>query len=285
MADQPTVAVLGTGTMGAPMARNIAAAGLPVRVWNRSKEKAEPLAEAGAHVADSPAEAVDGADVVLTMLFDADTVFDTMEAAAGAVTPGAIWVQSSTVGVTGEQRLATLAEDLGLVYVDAPVAGTKQPAESGALTVLASGPEDVRDRLAPVFDAVGQRTMWVGEAGAGTRLKLVVNAWVLTMLEGVAQSLTLARSLGIDPTLFLEAVEGGPTSAPYVQLKGSAMVGGSFDTAFSLAGAAKDAGLIAEAMEAYGVDTAVMRALRTHQERAIAAGHGDADMSATFLER
>src|SRR5689334_22587005 len=153
MADQPTVAVLGTGTMGAPMARNIAAAGLPVRVWNRSKDKAESLAEVGAHIADSPAEAVDGADIVLTMLFDADAVFDVMEAAAGALTPGAVWVQASTVGVTGEQRLATLAEELGLVYVDAPVSGTKQPAEAGALTVLASGPDEVRERLAPVFDA------------------------------------------------------------------------------------------------------------------------------------
>jgi 3-hydroxyisobutyrate dehydrogenase len=285
MADQPTVAVLGTGTMGAPMARNIAAAGLPVRVWNRTKERAEPLAEAGAHVADSPAEAVDGADIVLTMLFDADAVFDAMEAAAGALTPGAVWVQASTVGVTGEQRLAALADELGLVYVDAPVSGTKQPAEAGALTVLASGPDEVHDRLAPVFDAVGQRTMWVGKAGAGTRLKLVVNAWVLTMLEGVAQSLTLAQALGIDPALFLQTVEGSPTSAPYVQLKGSAMVAGTFDTAFSLDGAAKDAALIAEAMETHGVDTAVIRALRAHQERSIAAGHGDEDMSATFRER
>jgi 3-hydroxyisobutyrate dehydrogenase len=285
MADQPTVAVLGTGTMGAPMARNIAAAGLPVRVWNRTKDKAASLAGAGVHVADSPAEAVDGADIVLTMLFDADTVFDAMEAAAGALTPGAVWVQASTVGVTGEQRLATLADELGLVYVDAPVAGTKQPAEKGALVVLASGPESVRDKVSPVFDAVGQRTMWVGEAGAGTRLKLAVNAWVLTMLEGVAQSLTLSKALGIDPALFLEAVEGGPTSAPYVQAKGSAMMAGSFEAAFSLAGAAKDAALITEAMEAHGVDTGVLRALRAHQERAIAAGHGDEDMSATFRER
>jgi 3-hydroxyisobutyrate dehydrogenase len=285
MADLPTVAVLGTGTMGAPMARNLAEAGLPVRVWNRSKEKAEPLAAAGAHVASSPAEAVEGADVVLTMLFDADAVADTMESAAGAVTQGAVWVQASTVGLTGEQRLSALAGELGLTYVDAPVLGTKQPAENGALVVLAAGPAEVRDRLKPVFDAVGQRTMWVGEAGAATRLKLVANAFVLTLLEGVAQSLAMAGRLGVDPALFLEAVGGGAMDAPYVRLKGEAMLAGRFDASFTLAGAHKDAALIAEAMAANGVDTAVIDAIRARQAAAIAGGHGDADMAATYLGR
>ena len=285
MADQPTVAVLGTGTMGAPMARNLAAAGFPVRAWNRSPEKAEPLAEAGVHVAASPAEAVEGADVVLTMLFDVTAVLETMEDAAGALGADAVWVQASTVGVAGEQRLSALAAELGLTYVDAPVLGTKQPAEKGALVVLAAGPEEVRQRLAPLFDAVGQRTMWVGEAGAATRLKLVANAFTLTVLEGVAQSLSMAQALGLDPTLFLEAVEGGAMDAPYVQLKGAAMVNGRFDAAFSLAGAAKDAGLIEEAMAAHGVDIGVIRAIRGHQERSLAAGHGDEDMAATYRER
>jgi 3-hydroxyisobutyrate dehydrogenase len=285
MADQPTVAVLGTGTMGAPMARNLAAAGFPVRAWNRSPEKAEPLAEAGVHVAASPAEAVEGADVVLTMLFDVTAVLETMEDAAGALGADAVWVQASTVGVAGEQRLSALAAELGITYVDAPVLGTKQPAEKGALVVLAAGPEEVRQRLAPLFDAVGQRTMWVGEAGAATRLKLVANAFTLTVLEGVAQSLSMAQALGLDPTLFLEAVEGGAMDAPYVQLKGAAMVNGRFDAAFSLAGAFKDAGLIEEAMAAHGVDTGVIRAIRGHQERSLAAGHGDEDMAATYRER
>jgi 3-hydroxyisobutyrate dehydrogenase len=267
------------------MARNLAAAGLPVRVWNRSKDKADPLADAGAHVAGSPAEAVAGADVVLTMLFDAEAVVETMEAASGALGSDVVWVQSSTVGLTGEQRLSALAVDLGVTYVDAPVLGTRQPAEKGALVVLAAGPEEVRHRVQPVFDAVGQRTMWVGEAGGATKLKLVANAFVLTVLEGVAQSVSMADALGLDPRLFLEAVAGGATDAPYVQLKGAAMVNGQWDSAFSLSGAYKDAGLIAEAMRANGVDTAVIDAIRSHQARSIDAGNGDADMAATYLER
>ena len=283
MPDQPTVALLGTGTMGAGMARNIAAAGLPLRVWNRTRERAEPLADV-AEVAGSVSAAVTGADVVLTMLFDADSVADTMEEAREALGPDVVWLQQSTVGIDGTARLAKLAEQLGVAFVDAPVLGTKKPAEDGALVVLASGPEAVRDRVAPVLDAVGGRTMWVGEAGAGSRLKLAANAWVFTVVEGIAESLALTRELGLDPRLFLEAVQGGALDAPYVQLKGGAMLDGAFDPAFALGGALKDADLILEAARSAGLDLGVLPGIREHFARAVEAGHGDQDMAATYLE-
>jgi len=283
MTDQPTVALLGTGTMGAGMARNIAAAGLQLRVWNRTAARAEPLSDV-ADVAGSVAEAVQGADVVLTMLFDADSVADTMEEARGHLADGAVWLQQSTVGLAGTGRLAALADDLGVAFVDAPVLGTKKPAEDGALVVLASGPEAARDRVAPVLEAMGSRTLWVGEAGAGSRLKLAANAWVFTVVEGVAESLALTRDLGLDPRLFLEAVKGGALDAPYVQLKGSAMLDGSFDPAFALGGALKDAELILEAGKEVGLDLGVLPGIREHFARAVDAGHGDLDMAATYLE-
>jgi len=282
--DNPRVAVLGTGTMGAGMCRNIAAAGLPLTVWNRSRERAEAAAADDVVVADTPADAVSGADVVITMLFDTESVVEVMEQARGSFTPEAVWLQTSTVGVAGSDRLSALADDMGLVLVDAPVLGTKQPAEKGALVVLASGPDDARDRCAPVLDAVGSRTMWLGAAGAGSRLKMAVNNWVLTVTEGVAESLTLTRELGLDPALFLEAVAGGPLDSPYVQMKGKAMLEGEFAPAFGLDGAVKDAGLVADAAEHAGLDTAVQDAVRAHLARAAAAGHGDKDMSATYLE-
>jgi 3-hydroxyisobutyrate dehydrogenase len=281
--DKPRVAVLGTGTMGAGMSRNIAAAGLPLTVWNRSRDRAEAAAGDGVRVADSPADAVSGADVVVTMLFDTDSVADVMGQARGSFTPGAVWLQTSTVGVSGSDRLAALADELGLVLVDAPVLGTKQPAEQGALVVLASGPDDARDRCAPVLDAVGSRTMWLGDAGAGSRLKMAANNWVLTVVEGVAESLSLARELGLDPALFLEAIAGGPLDAPYVQLKGKAMLDGEFAPAFGLDGAVKDMGLVAEAAEQVGLDTAVQDAVRAHLSRAADAGYADKDMSATYV--
>ena len=162
--------------------------------------------------------------------------------------------------------------------------GTKKPAEDGALVVLASGPEAVRDRVAPVLDAIGGRTMWVGEAGAGSRLKLAANAWVFTVVEGIAESLALTRELGLDPRLFLEAVQGGALDAPYVQLKGGAMLDGAFDPAFALGGALKDADLILEAARSAGLDLGLLPGVREHFARAVEAGHGDQDMAATYLE-
>jgi 3-hydroxyisobutyrate dehydrogenase len=269
--------------MGAGMARNIAGAGLPLRVWNRSQDKAQALADV-AQVAGSVAKAVDGADIVLTMLYDADSVVDTMEEVRGHLGPEAVWLQQSTIGVAGCDRAIELAEDLGLTLVDAPVLGTKKPAEDGSLVVLASGPEEAREIVAPVLEAVGGRTMWVGAAGAGSRLKLAANAWVATVLEGVAESLALTRDLGLDPALFLEAIAGGAMDAPYVQLKGKSMLAGEFPPAFKLAGALKDVELILAAADDASTDLGLMPAIRNHFARAVDAGHGDLDMSATYLE-
>jgi len=279
---RPTVAVLGTGTMGAPMARRIAAAGLPLRVWNRSRAKAEPLAEVGAVVADDVAGAVRGADVVVTVLLDADAVAAVVEQARGSLGPGAVWLQMSTVGVEGAQRLAGLADDLGVAFVDAPVLGTKGPATDGALVVLAAGPAPLREAVTPVLEAVGSRTLWQDEAGAGSRLKLACNAWVLAQVEAAAESLHLAAALGVDPHLVLSAVAGGASDSAYLQLKGTAMLDDAVDEpSFPLAGARKDAGLIVEAATAAGLDLAVARAVRARFDAAAEQGLGGADVAAT----
>jgi 3-hydroxyisobutyrate dehydrogenase len=274
----PHVALLGTGIMGRGMAANIVKAGIPLTVWNRTREKAEDL---GADVADSPATAVKGATIVVTILSDADVVERVVREASPE--RGTVWLQQSTVGVAGSERLAAVADELELVYVDAPVLGTKGPAEAGQLTVLASGPEDARTTVSPVLDAIGARTLWLGAAGEGSRLKLVANNWVLTIVEGVAESLTLARALGLDPQQFLDAVKGGAVDAPYVQIKGGAMLRGEYEPQFPLWGAAKDTRLIEEAGQGAGVDLAIIAAARRHFERALAEGHGDLDMAATYL--
>ena len=188
-----TVAVLGTGIMGAPMARNIARAGHDVRAWNRSIEKARPLEQDGVTVASSPAEAVDAAGIVLTMLADADATAAVAQDALAAALPGAVWLQTATVGIAGIERCAELAHTHDVTLVDSPVLGTRQPAEERKLVVLAAGPDDALDRSMPVLDAIGQRTLRVGEAGAGTRLKLALNAWVLAVTEATAETIALAR--------------------------------------------------------------------------------------------
>jgi 3-hydroxyisobutyrate dehydrogenase len=281
MSSHDTVAVLGTGIMGAPMARNLLAAGFPVRVWNRTAEKTAPLGAAGAIIGASPDEAADGAQIVLTMLTDADAVLETAGAALGG---GAdVWIQASTVGIEGAERCAALAAERGIAYVDAPVIGTRQPAEEGALTVLASGPEDVRDRVDPVFGAVGARTWWVGEAGAGQRLKLVANTWVLALVEGLAETLQLAEGLGVAPQSFLDVIAGGPLDAGYAQAKGKGMIERDFPPAFPLRHALKDLRLVEAAAERHDLEVPLVEAIAERFAAGVAAGHGDLDMSATFL--
>lgn len=279
-----TVAVLGAGgTMGAAMARNLARAGFGVRAWNRSRDKAEPLVADGAEVVDTPAEAIRGAGIVITMLADADAVTSTVMGATGDGNgKGAVWVQMGTIGEGGTDRCKRLADDRGMVFVDAPVLGTKEPAEGGTLVIMASGPERVRELLAPIFAVLGSRTMWVGAAGTATRLKIATNSWILAVVEGGAETLALAEGLGIDPHLVLEAIQGGPLDLPYLRQKGAAMLARDFSPSFRLALAAKDAALVDESAVRHGLDLPLVETIRQRLEQAVPE-HGNKDLSATFL--
>jgi 3-hydroxyisobutyrate dehydrogenase len=269
--------------MGAAMARNLIKAGMEVRAWNRSTEKAQPLAEDGARVFEDPAEAASGADFLLTMLSDADVIEEVVgEGVLSALADGGVWLQMSTVGERGNERLARLAAEAGVAYVDAPVLGTKAPAEQGQLIVLASGPEDVRDKCEPVFGAVGSKTVWLGRAGEGSRLKLVVNNWIVGLLGVLAETIAFARATGVDPQKFLETIEGGPLDLPYAQMKGAMMIEEDFPASFSAKLARKDAGLVLDAAGARDLEMAVASAVAARFDEAIEAGHGEDDMAAVY---
>jgi 3-hydroxyisobutyrate dehydrogenase len=287
MASEETIAVLGAGgTMGFAMARNLARAGYQIRAWNRSREKAQPLTADGAEIFDTAAEAAGGATVILTMLADADAVLKSMEGDGGALSAELgrepVWLQMSTIGEGGTERCIEVAREHELEFVDAPVLGTKEPAEQGKLVVLASGPDRLRARMQPIFDVVGQRTMWVGGAGEGSKLKLVTNAWLVAIVEGAAEAFALAEGMGLDPQLLLDAVEGGPLDLPYLRLKGKAIMERNFEPSFSLKLAAKDAGLVEEAAKRHGLDLPLVHTIRERMEEGIPE-HGNEDMSATFL--
>jgi 3-hydroxyisobutyrate dehydrogenase len=276
------VAVLGTGIMGAPMARNLAGAGHDVRAWNRTRERAEPLAADGATVAGSVAEAVAGADVVLTMLSAADAVLAVAADALPAMDENAVWLQASTIGIEATKQAATLAREHGVAFVDAPVLGTKAPAEAGQLVILASGPPEALERCRPVFEAIGARTLELGEAGAGTRLKLVVNGWVLAVTQATAETIALAEALDVGAARFFEAIDGGPLDLPYAHAKAALMADDAFPASFALGLAAKDAGLVAAAAEEAGADVPLARAVAGRLREAADAGQGDEDMAATY---
>lgn len=287
MTDQLTVSVLGTGIMGAAMARNLVRAGHSVRAWNRTRAKAEPLAADGAHIADAPAEAVQGADVVLTMLYDGRATLDVMRQAAPALRPGAAWVQSTTAGIEAITGLAAFADEHGLVFYDAPVLGTRQPAEAGQLTVLAAGPAEGRAAVEPVFDAVGARTLWAGDdgaAGSATRLKLVANSWVLAATAATGEVLALSQALGVDPQNFFDLIAGGPLDMGYLKVKAGLVLDDKLSPAqFAVTTAAKDARLIVEAGRENGVRLDVAAATAERMERAAAQGHGEQDMAAAYF--
>lgn len=287
-APQPTVAVLGTGTMGAPIARNLAGRGFPLRVWNRTRAKAEAVREGfgdGVYLAATPADAVDGADVVLTVLSDGPRVLETIRSAAPALAEGTVWVQISTVGETvGE--LAAFAREHGLIFVDAPVQGTRQPAEQGQLVVLAAGGGPARTLVQPLFDAIGKRTLWVdedGASGAASRLKLVLNTWVIALTHGVGEALALAEGLGVDPGHFRDIVTGGPMDNGYFQGKSAMILSGDYTPSFSVDNAWKDARLVLTAADRAQVRMDLVEAGAERFRRAAEQGHGAEDMAAGYF--
>jgi 3-hydroxyisobutyrate dehydrogenase len=284
-AGRARVAVLGTGIMGSAMARNLVAAGLSTTVWDRSPFATRPLAEAGAQVAASPAQAVRDAHVVITMLPTADVVTSVIfgEGVAEAFAEGAVWAQMGTIGVSATVEIAGRLgkERPGVLFVDAPVSGSKGPAEAGQLLILASGPRAAEAVTQPVFSAIGRKTVWLGEAGQGSRLKLVVNAYMSILIEGVAEALELAGRLGIETATLAEAIEGGPLDAPIADAKLHQMARGDFAPEFPLEWALKDVDLAIGA--AGGTTLPLLTALSGQWHAAVNAGHGREDVSAARL--
>jgi 3-hydroxyisobutyrate dehydrogenase len=276
------VAVLGTGIMGSAMARNLARAGYEVRAWNRTRAKAEPLAADGVTICDSARHAIPDTDVVITMLADGPAVETVMEPLVGEL-GDAVWSQMSTVGVKSIERLRAMAERGGATMVDAPVLGTKEPAEAGMLTVLAAGPAAARERCRPVYDVIGSRTVELGDTiGAASRMKLVLNSWLLAIVEGLAESILLAERLGLDPRTFFDILDDGPLSVPYAKLKGPMMIERSYRPSFPLRLAHKDAVLAIDAAAAAGLDVPLLELVEQRMRRAIDAGHRDDDVAAAI---
>jgi 3-hydroxyisobutyrate dehydrogenase len=282
--ERARVAVLGTGIMGSAMARNLLAAGLPTTVWDRSAAATAPLAGAGAAVAASAPNAIRDAQVVITMLPDADIVESVMFAGGPPpFAPGAAWAQMGTIGVSATAGLAARVGRIrpDVAFVDAPVSGSKGPAEAGQLLILASGPTAAEPIVAPAFAAIGRKTVWLGAAGQGSRMKLVVNSYLSFLIEGVAEALELGHRLGIDPAGLEAVLAGGPLDAPLADAKLRKIASGDFTPEFPLEWALKDVDLAIGA--AGGGSLPMLAALSRQWHTAVAAGYGRGDVSAVRL--
>jgi 3-hydroxyisobutyrate dehydrogenase len=263
------IAFLGTGIMGAPMARNLAGAGHDVIVWNRTREKAEGL---GADIAGTPADAVDGAETVVTMLADGPAIEETVP----QLDPETLWIQMSTVGAADTTRFC----ERHARYLDAPVLGSRPQAEAGELLVLASGAE----RPVEVFEAISSRVLWVAdEPGAGTRLKLTINLWILNLVENLCETFALAEANGLDPRLFLDAISGRAMDTPYAPMKGEKILSGDFSPAFTVTNAVKDIRLALTMARDAGLELGLGQATLDRFERAIELGHGVEDTAAAWF--
>ncbi len=279
----PRVAVIGAGIMGSAMAERLLDTGFAVEVWNRDPEPAQRLAARGATAHGSAAEAAAAAQVAITMLATADVVEAVMLDQGGldGVPAQGAWVQMGTVGVDATDRLATAVARRRpeVAFVDAPVSGSRDPARTGQLVILASGPEGaVRETLQPVFDVLGRRTIWLGPAGNGSRMKLVLNIWLAFEVEAAAEALAVAEALGVPQTALADAATGSPLVSPFAMAKLQKMQSGDDSTQFPLAWGVKDIELALE--KAGERSLPVAAAIAERWSRLAASGLGRMDVSA-----
>ncbi len=280
-ANKLRVGILGTGLMGSAMGARMLEQGIDVIAWDHTAEHVSALEKAGATAARSPEEVLASTSTVITMLPTADVVLEVVEPLLPDWPDGAVWVQMSSVGADEADQLTRVAQEHDVTIVDAPVSGSTHPAREGRLTILASGPDSVREQLQPVFAALGSRVMWVGEAGMGSRLKLAANHWMIASVTAVAETMHLCQAMGLDQQPFVELLEDGPLGSQYIREKLSEMRNREYPPGFPVRLALKDLELVREVEAAAGVE---MPVLDTTRERVSAAAreHADEDLGAVY---
>ncbi|MDH4414641.1 MAG: NAD(P)-dependent oxidoreductase [Rhizobium sp.] len=278
------IAFLGTGLMGAPMARRLLAAGFPVSAWNRDLSKAEPLAAFGARIADSPAEAVDGADVVFTMLSDGTAVDDVLfaQSTVDALRTGTAVIDTSSIAPPIARRHAAQLAELGIAHIDAPVSGGVVGAEAGTLAIMAGGDAALVQSLADVFAPLG-RVTHVGPSGAGQICKLANQQIVAITIGAVAEAMMLVEAGGASREKFRQAIRGGFAESRILDLHGQRMVDRRFEPGGPSRLQLKDLDAVAAMAETYGLDLPLTSDIRQAFETFVADGNGDLDHSALLL--
>jgi 3-hydroxyisobutyrate dehydrogenase len=267
--------------MGSAMGRRLLEQGIEVIAWDRSAEHVNALEAAGGQAAASPEELLAGASTVITMLPTAEIVLGVVEPLLANWPERTVWLQMSSVGASEADRLTRVAQEHDVTIVDAPVSGSTHPALEGRLTILASGPDSVREQLQPVFAALGSRVMWVGEAGMGSRLKLAANHWMVASVTAVAETMHLCEAMGLDQQPFVELLEDGPLGSPYIREKLLEMRRRDYPAGFPVRLALKDLELVGEVEAASAAEMPVLDVTRERFSVA-AREHAEQDLAAVY---
>jgi 3-hydroxyisobutyrate dehydrogenase len=240
------VGLLGVGLMGSAMAHRLLDQGIAVTAWDRNHDHLRDLESRGAETAKEPADVVTGATAVITMLPTADIILEMVEPLLDAWPQQTVWLQMSSVGAAEADELTHVAEAHTVTIVDAPVSGSTHPAEQGQLTIMASGPASARTGLEPIFAALASRVIWVGEAGMGSRLKLVTNHYMITTVVALAESMHLCEAMGLNQQHFVALLDGGPLGSSYAVQKLDEMRRHEYPAGFPVRLALKDLELVRE---------------------------------------
>lgn len=284
-----SVGFMGLGIMGEPMALNLVKAGYQVSVYNRTHEKTQSLAQAGARVASTPAEAAQNADYVMSIVSDSaasEEVIAGKEGVLQTIKPGAIVIDSATISPVVSRRLACATAGKKAKFLDAPVTGSKHGAEKGELTFMIGGERETLERALPLLNVLGKKHIYCGAHGAGLSAKLAQNAIQSTIVEIFCEGFVLAVKSGVRPEVMMEIVQNSMARAALTDFKAPFIFKGDFTPYFPLKWMHKDVTLAMEAAFAQGVPMPVTAAVKEVYASARAQGKGDLDYAAviTFLE-
>ncbi|MDA8162661.1 MAG: NAD(P)-dependent oxidoreductase [Desulfobacteraceae bacterium] len=276
------IGFIGTGIMGQPMARNILKAGYEIIVYNRTQEKTGPLARDGAKVGMSPMEVAEWSDVVILMLTGPeaiDSVLGDEDGLLRGMSKGGMIINMSTVAPAYTRSLAAKLETNGIVLIDAPVSGSRKPAEDGTLIILAGGPQEKIKRLESVFLTMGKRIVYCGEVGQGSGMKMAVNLLLAIMMAGLSEAVSLGERLGLNTETVLETILSGPLGCGLFNLKVDMLKNNVFPPQFPLKHMAKDLGFIMDTADENGISIQVGKAAWQLYQKGLEKGLGDQDVA------
>ncbi len=290
MPDKPVVGFIGLGIMGRPMALNLAHAGYPLVVHNRTRAKENDLVSEGAQSADGPREVAQRAEIVITMLPDSPDVEEVYLGEDGVIAgarDGQLLIDMSSVAPATARTVFAAAQDIGAVALDAPVSGGDVGARDGTLSIMVGGPEDAFERAHPIFDVLGKTIVRLGEAGAGQTAKACNQLLVAITIEAVSEALVLASKAGVDPERLIEVLSGGLAGNRVMEVRRRNFLEHDFTPGFKLELHHKDLGIALRTAREFGVYVPTAAIVDQMLAALKAAGDGGLDHSALlkFIEQ